>query len=43
MEVKGLSDLSQLPLWVDAIGISHPAAGHVLQPLVAVKAAAVLA
>ena len=38
-----LADLAVLPLRVDAVGISHLAFGQVLEPLIAVEAAALLA
>ena len=43
MQVDGFAQLAMLPLWVDAVGVAHPASGQVLEPLVAVEATAILA
>ena len=43
MQVDGFAQLAVLPLRVDAVGVLHLAAGEVLEPLVAVEAAAILA
>ena len=41
--MDGLAELPVLPLRVDAVGIFHLTAGEVLEPFVAIEAAAVLA
>jgi len=43
MEVDGFAQFAMLPLRMDAVGIPHLAAREVLEPLIAVEAAAVLA
>ena len=43
VQQHGVAGLALLPLGVDAIGVAHAAAGEVLEPRVAVEAAAVLA